>query len=143
MKTKRTCEIEDCKYPVFGKNRCQKHYPKSTIKKITERGLVKKQEKKERTEKLISFYLDLWDKKADRNGNVNCFESGTLLSYTIYKNNICCYSHQIGKKVRPDLAFNEENVLIVHPNIHTAWEADPKSCPKMYDYTKKLKEKYE
>mgnify|MGYP003330821631 FL=1 len=138
----RKCEIEDCEYPVFGKNRCKKHYPKSNINKVTERGLVKKAEKKERTEKLIQFYLDLWDERADKNGNVHCFESDTLLSHTIYKNNICCYSHQISKKLRPDLAVNKENVLIIHPDIHTKWEADPKSCKRMYRYTEKLKEKY-
>jgi len=141
--SKRKCSAKGCEYPVFGKGFCKSHYPKTPIKKITERGLVKKQEKKERTEKLIQFYLDLWDKKADKNGNVTCFESDTLLSHTIYKNNICCYSHQISKKTRPDLAFNEENVLIVHPNIHTQWEADPRSCKKMYEYTQKLKVKYE
>ena len=48
----RKCEIEDCEYPVFGKKRCKKHYPKSNINKVTERGLAKKAEKKERTEKL-------------------------------------------------------------------------------------------
>ena len=138
----RKCEIEDCEYPVFGKKRCKKHYPKSNINKVTERGLAKKAEKKERTEKLIQFYLDLWDERADKNGNVNCFESDTLLSHTVFKNNICCYSHQISKKTRPDLATNKENLLIVHPDIHSQWEADPKSCPKMYRYTEKLKEKY-
>lgn len=138
----RKCEINNCNREVFGKNRCKSHYPKTPIKKLTERGVKKKQEKKERTEKLIQFYLDLWNKRADKNGNVICFESDTLLSHTVFKNNICCYSHQISKKVRPDLAFNEDNILIVHPDIHSAWEADPLSCEKMYKYTEKLKEKY-
>jgi hypothetical protein len=139
----RKCEIEDCDYPVFGKKRCKKHYPKTAIKKLTERGAAKKEEKKKYNQELIDFYLDLWNKRADKNGNVKCFETDILMSHSVYKNNLCCYSHQIPKSKRKDLAKNEDNVLIVLPEIHAAWEADPKSCEKMYAYTQKLKKKYE
>lgn len=138
----RKCEIEDCDRKVFGKNRCKRHYPKTPIKKLTEKGLVKKEEKKERTEKLIQFYLDLWDKRADKNGNVNCFESDTLLSHTIFKNNICCYSHYLSKVKYPEHALKDWNLEIVHPDIHIAWETNSKSCPKMYRKYNKLKEEH-
>lgn len=138
----RKCEIEGCEYPVFGKNRCKNHYPKTAIKKITKRGIGKKEERKKKNKELIQFYLDLWDKRSDKNGNVKCFESDTLLSHTVFKNNICCYNHYLSKSKYPQYALEEWNIEIVHPNEHSQWEANPKLCPKMYRKYKKLKEKY-
>lgn len=137
------CEIEDCEYPVFGKKRCKKHYPKSNINKVTDRSIAKKEEKKEHNKKLQQFYLDLWNKRADKNGNVKCFETEITMSHTIYKSNLCCYSHQLPKSTNKDMAFLEENVLIVLPDIHALWESDPKKCERMYTYTEKLKKKYD
>lgn len=130
---------------IFSKGRCKSCSTKEDrkpIAKITERAKVKKEGKKKVIQELHQFYLDLWDKRADKNGNVRCFETEILLSHTLYKHNLCCYSHQIPKSKRPDLAFEEENVLIVLPDIHAAWEANPEKCPKMKEYTEKLKEKY-
>jgi len=116
--------------------------PKS-IKKYSEKGLEKKKLKTEITKKLHQWFLNLWDKRADKNGNIKCFETDITMSHTIYKENSCCYSHQIPKSSRPDLAFEEDNLLIVLPDIHAQWEANPQNCPKMYEYTQKLKKKYE
>ena len=139
----RKCEIEDCENPVFGKNRCKRHYPKTPIKKLTEKGLVKKEEKKKKTKELHKWFLELWDKRADKNGNVECFESGTLLSHTIFKHNSCCYSHYFPKSKYPQYALEEWNTEIVHPNEHAQWEANPEKCPKMYRKYKKLKEEHD
>jgi len=143
---KKTCKIEGCKGGIWSKNLCSYHFkiefPPKPIKKISEKGKIKKEEKKKWFIELHQFYIDLWDKRADKNGNVKCFETGVLMSHTVYKYNLCCYSHQIPKSQRPDLALNEDNILLVLPDIHSQWEADPTKCPNMYKYTEKLKKQY-
>jgi len=142
IKSSKKCKVENCSSFVFGQGYCKFHYPKKPLKKITEKGIAKKQEKKERINKLFELYLEIWDERADRNGNVRCFETDTLMSWTVYKKNIICYSHQISKAQRPDLAFEKDNILVVLPQIHFLWESNPQECPKMYEYTQKLKKKY-
>jgi len=138
----KNCKIENCNNPVFGKGCCKFHYPKTPIKKISSKGIEKKKIKAETTKKLHQWFLDLWDKRADKNGNVKCFETDILMSHTIYKYNSCCYSHQISKSKFPNLAFEEDVVLIVLPDVHANWESNQEKCPKMLEYTKKLKKKY-
>lgn len=137
------CRIENCKSKVWSNGLCLRHTPKKPMKKISEKGKIKKEEKKEFFKELHKFYLELWDKRADKNGNVKCFETDVLMSHTLYKYNSACYSHQIAKSKRPDLALDEDNILIVLPEVHNQWELDSKKCPKMYRYTEKLKKKYE
>lgn len=144
---KKVCEGCNTEQILWKGKKCKscsfKENPPKAIKKYSEKGLEKKKLKTETTKKLHQWFLDLWDKRADKNGNVRCFETDITMSHTIYKENICCYSHQIPKSKRPDLAFKEDNLLIVLPDVHASWEANQENCPKMYEYTKKLKKKYE
>jgi len=142
QRKKKLCKGCNKEKYIFSKGYCQSCVPKKPLKKITERGIEKKKKKASLTKQLFDFYLSLWDERADKNGNVTCFETDILMSGTIYRNNICCYSHQIPKSTHPEMAFNKKNVLIVLPDVHANWEANPKSCEKMYEYTQILKDKY-
>lgn len=112
------------------------------INKITTKQKEKNVIKKEKTKVLHQFFLDLWDERADKNGCIRCFETDIYMSPTIYRENSCCYSHQLPKSQYPQYALDKENTLIVLPDVHANWEANQESCPKMLAYTKKLKKKY-
>lgn len=144
MKIKKCIECGFTK--IWSKNLCKSCFfklnPLKSVNKITERQKEKNIIKKETTKKLHQFFLDLWDERADRNGCVRCFETDIYMSYTIYKENSICYSHQLPKSKYPEYALDKNNILIVLPNVHANWEASQESCPKMLEYTKKLKKKY-
>lgn len=138
----------ECKNKVYiwSKSLCKpcffKLNPPKSIKKVSIQQKEKNVIKKETTKKLHKFFLDLWDERADKNGCVRCFETDIYMSYTIYKENSICYSHQLPKSKYPEYALDKNNILIVLPNVHANWEASQESCPKMLEYTKKLKKKY-
>lgn len=127
----------------FNKNKEQKPIKKSYLsKKPTEKALIKKEERKKWLEELHKWELDLFDKRKDKQGYCYCFETGTPMHESVYKMNLCIYSHCIPKNNHKELAMNEDNLLIVLPDIHALWEANPNNTPKMKEYTDKLKEKY-
>lgn len=138
----------ECKNKVYiwSKSLCKpcffKLNPPKPINKISKKLKEKNVIKKEKTKVLHQFFLDLWDERADKNGCVRCFETDIYMSYTIYKENSICYSHQLPKSKYPEYALDKNNILIVLPNVHANWEASQESCPKMLEYTKKLKKKY-
>lgn len=143
------CSIEGCNYPCWSKGLCKSHAPKKPLKKsfkpinkITERQKEKNVIKKDKTKVLHQFFLDLWDERADKNGCIRCFETDIYMSPTIYRENSCCYSHQLPKSQYPQYALDKDNTLIVLPDVHANWEANQESCPKMLAYTKKLKKKH-
>jgi len=140
------CSVENCNYPSWSKGFCKNHTPKKqpkSFEEINEKNKEKKELKTKKTKILHQFFLDLWDERADKNGNIKCFETEILMSGSIYKNNICCYSHQLSKSKYPEYALEKENILIVLPDVHANWESNQELCPKMLVYTKKLKKKYE
>ena len=145
----KTCSVENCNFPVWSKGLCKSHSPKKPlkqsfkpVKKVSEKQKEKNKLKTEKTKVLHQWFLDLWDERADKNGCIRCFETDIYMSPTIYRENSCCYSHQLPKSQYPQYALDKENTLIVLPDVHANWEANQESCPKMLAYTKKLKKKY-
>lgn len=153
IKSKKVCSIDNCDFPVYGKSLCFYHYrqqisKKSTlkrtpIKKISEKQILKNKEKATNTRKLHEWFLSLWDKVCDENGDVRCFETGKLLKREYYMKNSCCYSHCFPKSTHSQFAMESWNVLIVHPDVHAQWELDRNKTPKMLEYYNTIKEKYE
>lgn len=112
------------------------------IRKISEKQKEKNLEDKERTRLLHKWFWELFDEKKDKDGYVYCFETGTPMHESMYKLNSCIYSHCYPKSSHPQYAMKEWNVLLVLPNIHHQWEVYPEKCPKMWNYMKKIKEKF-
>lgn len=108
--------------------------PKKIVYKSAKQK-IKDIEKKERTKKLHEWFLELFDKRSEKDSfgkYVICFESGKKLYEQYYKYNTCCYSHYFPKSKYPELAFEEWNLEIVEPEIHAKWEINKDKCPKMY-----------
>ena len=144
IKSSKKCKIEGCESTVFGKGYCRFHYPRTPIKKYSKKGLIEKEKKKEWLNELHEWELKLWDSLEDKNGYVYCYETGAPMHRSIYRENLCIYSHCLpkGNHKYKKYAMENWNILIVLPNIHTLWENNPEKCPKMYTYTQKIKEKY-
>lgn len=147
---KKHCSVEGCENPIWSKKLCRFHQPKkplskkkSSISKISAKGVIKREEKKKWLEELHKWEFDLWDKREDRNGYCYCFETGTPMHRSLYRQNLCVYSHCFPKSTHKKWAMEEWNLLIVLPQIHDQWEADSSKTPKMLKYFKEIKEKYE
>lgn len=145
----KTCKIEGCKNKVWSKNLCLIHTPKKPIKKgnkqlkksylskkPTERGLKLKEEKKEYTEKQWEFFLKIWTERPHY-----CFESGQFLGYEP----LSTMFHHIlpkGQNKYKKYALEEWNIVLLDPNIHSLVETNISKCPKVKEYTEKLKKIY-
>lgn len=130
----RKCKIEECESIVFGKGYCKFHYPRTTIKKISEKGLIKKEKKKEYTQKQWELFMEIWAERPHI-----CFETGVK----IYGEPLSTmFHHCIYKSVRPDLALVKENIVLITPDVHQTTHIDINKTPKIKAYTEYLKEKY-
>lgn|SRR6187402_2325724 len=112
------------------------------IRRITPKQKEKNKLKSQTTKELHKWFLEIWDKREETDGNGNrfitCFESGHKLHRSLYRTNTCCYSHLLPKSSFPELAMVEENLVIVHPEWH-----EKMTKPKQDELRKKLKEKYD
>lgn len=143
------CQIEGCNNPVWSNGLCRNHTPKKPLKskkkainRVSERGKQKKEDKKKWLEKLHTWEFELWDRIEDKNGYVYCYETGTPMHRSIYRDNLCVYSHCFSKSKHPELAMESWNLLVVLPEIHAQWELDNSKTPKMLAYFNEIKEKY-
>lgn len=158
MKSKKICNFEGCSYNIFGKGFCKQHYPKTPLKKNskplkksylskkpTEKALIAGEEKKIWLEELHNWEFALFDKQKDEKGYCYCFETGIPMHESIYKHNLCIYSHILPKGTAKykQYAMEEWNVKIVLPDYHTLFENKSKKAVKQLELEKQLKEKYE
>lgn len=155
----KTCSVDGCNRNCWKNGLCLWHTPKlpikkkntplkkgKGIKKISEKGKIKKEERKAWLEELHNWEFSLWDKKVEEScvykTGLLCIECGDFLSTDTYKHNLCCYSHLISKSSRKDLAMIEENLAIVCPDCHSKFEANPDKTPKQKELRDKMREKY-
>lgn len=150
IKNSKKCKYEGCKSTkIWSKGFCRFHtsyqpIKKSNkpIKKYSTKGLEKKEKKKEWLNELHKWELKLWDSLEDKNEYVYCYETSKPMHKSIYRENLCIYSHCLPKSKYPQFAMEKWNILIVLPEIHSLWESNPQKCLKMWTYTEKIKEKY-
>jgi len=137
----RTCSIENCNYPVWSKNLCKYHSPRTPlkksnkpIKKISERGKLLKERKKQYTEKQFELFLEIWGEREHY-----CFETGKYLGEECLS---IFFHHCLFKSKYPQYALNKENIVLLHGDIHSQVHVDDSKTPKVREYTKKLREQY-
>lgn len=153
----KTCSIENCNYPCWSKGLCKSHSPKTFLKKNskplkksylskkpTEKQIQKNIEKKSWLEELHQWEFALWDKQKDINNQCFCFESGEVMHESLYKYNLCIYSHILPKGIAKykKYAMEEWNVKIVKPQYHELFENKSEKAVKQLQLEKELKEIY-
>ena len=85
-----------------------------------------------------SWFLSLFKKRMDRDGNIKCFECGETMSANSYSANPMCYSHILPKAKYRDYAMKEWNVVIVHPDCHNLYEMRPSKAINQHNLKKEL-----
>lgn len=135
------CTEYGCSNPRFAKGYClrhqslrtDKHKPKG-ISKLSAKGKIKKELKKELVQNDMAFYFTLWGKRPHV-----CFETGKPLGS---KPLITMFHHVLPKQTYPQFRHCDWNIVFLHPDVHNQVEIDCSKCPKVYALTKKLKEEY-
>lgn len=99
-------------------------------------------DKQKKAAEMHKFFKEVWDKREDENGDCYCYETGRQLPVSHFRQNSCCYHHIIPKNKYPEFAFEEWNIVILHPDIHTQVEMDIDKCPRVKELTRKIKQEY-
>ena len=138
MIKKKSCQIEGCDSPIWSKKLCKKHYsieyPPKRIQYKSVKQKLKDIDKAKRTQELHQWFLQIWNKRREKDELgyfVRCFETRQKLYESYYKFNTCCYHHLIEKSTHPEYEFEEENLVIIHPDIHTLTHNDIDKTPKI------------
>lgn len=110
----KTCEINNCSYPVFSRKQClshwKLHYGKS-LKKRSEKGKVKAEVKKELLKLDEKFYLEIWAEREHY-----CFFCGDWLGHDASNWN---FHHVILKSKAPELRHDKSNIVLVCMSCHS------------------------
>jgi hypothetical protein len=113
--------------------------PRKPLKRVTEKQLEKNKLKKEETQRMHAWFLEIWDEREDEDGYVRCFETDVLMHRSRYRENPACYSHCLPKSRYKEIAFDPRNILIVLPSVHAKYEWDHDRTPRMKAYLEQLK----
>jgi len=144
IKKKKNCE--KCEFPkIWSKNLCKNCFtklnPPKKIQYKSAKQKIKDVGKARRTKELHQWFLELWDKRKQKDELgyfVKCYETGKKLYESYYKFNTCCYHHLIEKSTHPEYEFDEENLVIIHPDIHTLTHNDIDKTPKLKEFREKF-----
>lgn len=138
MIKRKQCEVEGCNTFVWKQGKCQRHQEQKPTLKASRKD---NPEAKELTREQMKLFLEIWDERADDNGNNFCFETGRLLKQEYYRNNSCCYHHCLFKEKYPEYRLLKENIVIIHPDVHEQVHVNVDKTPKVKKYTEELKNK--
>lgn len=107
---------------------------RTPLKKVSAKGRIKREEKKELLKEDFEFYKRIWNTRVHV-----CYESGSYLGEEL---NICCFHHVLPKKKYPQYRHEDCNIVLLLPSIHNQVEMNINRCPKVKALTEELKEKY-
>lgn len=138
IKKKKKCINCEKESYIWSKNLCKICFtrlnPPKKIQYKSAKQKVKDIEKVTRTKELHKWFLELWDKRKEKDELgyfVRCFESGQKLYEKYYKFNTCCYHHVLEKSIYPEYEFDAKNLVIIHPDIHTLTHHNIDKTPKI------------
>jgi hypothetical protein len=97
-----------------------------------------------RMNEMTDFFEYLWEQRKEQDSYgffVRCYETGLKLREKTYKFDKRCYHHVLFKSKFKSEAFNPENVVIIHPDIHEQTHLNDEKTPKIKELKKKLFER--
>jgi hypothetical protein len=119
----KTCTVENCVSPIWGKGYCQRHQYLRQDKKKPQRTILKHSEKKPAHtidwgfDDQITLFWHLWDNRMNKDGSVTCKYTGERLpKYSPFY--ISYFAHLLPKKNYPYFKLNPDNVEIVSNEFH-------------------------
>jgi hypothetical protein len=110
------------------------------MRQVSVKQKERNKEKAQETEGLHKLFKQIWDEQEDESGYCYCFETGRAMHGSAFRSNTCCYDHVLEKneKAYPQYTKTRENIIIVHPDVHTMKGRDIDKCPKIKEYRNKL-----
>lgn len=151
----KVCIVEGCKQSRFSSGYCKFHQSlrtdksrnlknssrnllnpwKKPIKKISEKGLIKRELKKEYTKTQFKLFQEFYDNHLEK----TCFECNSkineLRSYNVH--------HCLPKAKYKEIALDSKYWLLLCLECHSKVETLLDSAPKVKEYTIKLLKNYE
>lgn len=133
----RPCTVEGCSQPRWAKGFCKKHQSLRTdkkpkgIRKISEKGKINRDIKKDLIQNDMSFYLSLWLKRPHI--CYNCGKNLGVKPLTYYFDHIL----EKGTRAYEHLRHEEQNICFLCLDCHTNKSLIPKLVELRED-TKKL-----
>lgn len=133
------CIVDDCNNPRFAKGYCKRHQSLRTdkkpkaIKKITEKGKVKKELKKALYPTDMAFYFGIWDERPHV-----CYNCGANLGVrplTYYFDHIL----EKGNPKYEHLRYEKENISLLCWDCHT----NKSLIPKLVELREQTKIRFE
>ena len=132
------CVVDGCTWPRWAKGYCKFHQGLRTdkkpkgIKKITEKGKVKKELKKALYPNDIAFYFEIWSERPHE--CYNCGKNLGVRPLTLYFDHIL----EKGNPKYEHLRYEKENICLLCWDCHT----NKSLIPKLVELRNKTKEKY-
>jgi hypothetical protein len=65
-----------------------------------------------------AFFLQIWDERQDEQGYCYCFETGTPMHRSRYRELSTVYDHVLEKHHWSEYAFCPKNIIIILPEVH-------------------------
>lgn len=138
IKKKKICISCKNECYIWSKNRCKtcfnKDFPPKSIKKISDKGKIAKEKKKENTKKLHEWFYEIW-KNEPHFSELSGLPLGSVFS-------TCYYHHILPKSRYKGAEFDRENIIILTFEEHQEVESNPTKFEKINIIREKLKEKY-
>lgn len=135
----KTCTHEGCNNPVFGGGYCRYHQmhrdkkPK-TLKKLSVKGRLNKEVKKDMIEMDKIFYQKIWEEREHV-----CYETGQYLG----DEPLMTYFHHVLEKSKyPQYRHCSWNIVLVKAEIHNQIHSNIDKTPKVKLLTEELKEEH-
>lgn len=134
------CNVEGCRQSRFSSGFCKSHQslnttkPPKSLKKISEKGIVKKKEKKEYTQKQFKLFEEFYELHQTK----RCFECNKI----IFQLTSCNVHHCLPKHLYKSIALDTSYWVLVCFDCHQSTETNINNTPKIKEHTVKLKEIY-
>lgn len=115
----KTCQVDGCFNPVWGKMLCKNHQYLRVDKKPKPLKLIRDKEYPFGFSNQQSMFEWLWEKAKDKNGNVICPYTKEVLN-RFYGTELwwSCFAHILPKGKYTYFKLNPENIQIIFPEFH-------------------------
>ena len=132
------CSIEGCSNPIWGNNLCKNHKPRKPIAKkssfLTKRLDKAKPKDENKSLKMKTFFMEIWNHRSHKSE-----VSGKFLGN---EPRTTFFHHLLPKSKYPDIAFDEENIILLTWEEHQQVENDIYRYEEVNNRRKYLKLKY-
>jgi len=130
------CNIKNCNNPVWSKGLCKNHSPKKPLTKIRlGTGSYKQAQIRDTFNALCDLYKVIWNKRPHKSEVSEVYLGKEPL--TIY------FHHILPKGKYPELALDEENIILLTPDEHGNVENDMYKYEEINKRREYLKTKYD